>query len=52
MDFNFFSLRLCGELLLYFEDAEVQPLPNMLVDVNWEDVKSFFEKEIKRITNF
>jgi predicted nucleotidyltransferase component of viral defense system len=35
----------------YFEDAErEQQMPQMLVDVNWEKVKEYFEKETRRLT--
>ncbi|MCK4784157.1 MAG: nucleotidyl transferase AbiEii/AbiGii toxin family protein [Desulfobacteraceae bacterium] len=34
--------------LTYFEDAEAQDIPHMLVPVNWEEVKRFFEDEIKK----
>jgi len=33
--------------LTYFEDAEKNPLPKMLKDVDWPEVKKFFEKETK-----
>ena len=33
----------------YFDDAEDDPMPKMLVDLNWKEVKSFFEKEVKNI---
>lgn len=35
--------------LTYFEDAEVEPMPNMLMDVDWEVVKQYFETEGKRL---
>lgn len=35
--------------LVYFEDAEKDPMPRMLVRVSWQEVKNFFRKEIKRI---
>jgi predicted nucleotidyltransferase component of viral defense system len=34
----------------YFEDAEQEhQMPRMLVDVNWEEVKKYFQKEAKRL---
>lgn len=35
--------------LVYFEDAENEPMPKMIISVSWEKVKKFFEKEIKNI---
>lgn len=31
--------------LLYFEDAEKDPMPNVLVETSWRDVRLFFERE-------
>ncbi|MCG2713047.1 MAG: nucleotidyl transferase AbiEii/AbiGii toxin family protein [Candidatus Omnitrophica bacterium] len=36
--------------LVYFEDAEKDPMPNMLKPCKWEEVKRFFEREVKKIT--
>lgn len=36
--------------LVYFMDAEEQPMPKMLKSCNWQEVKSFFEKEVKKLT--
>ncbi len=36
--------------LVYFEDAESDPEPEIFFDVTWKSVKSFFRKEIPRIT--
>ncbi len=36
--------------LVYFEDAENDPMPKMLKPVEWEEVKLFFKKEIIKIT--
>ena len=35
--------------LVYFMDAEDDPMPKMLLSCNWDEVKRFFEAEIKRI---
>ena len=35
--------------LVYFEDAEKDPLPKMILPVSWEEVKKFFKAEIKGI---
>lgn len=35
--------------LAYFVDAESEPMPDMLVDVGWPQVKSFFAGEAKRL---
>jgi len=36
--------------LIYFTDADEEPMPIMLKDIKWREVKAFFEKEISRIT--
>lgn len=35
--------------LIYFEDAEIDPDPEIYFDANWQKVKSFFEKEVPKI---
>jgi len=35
--------------LIYFEDAEKEPMPKMLKQVSWSEIKTFFTKEVKRI---
>jgi hypothetical protein len=35
--------------LAYFVDAEDQPMPEMLVEVDWSQVKRFFTREAKRL---
>lgn len=35
--------------LVYFADAEEDPMPNIYFEVGWKDVKSFFEKEVPRL---
>lgn len=37
--------------LTYFEDAEAEDMPHMLVPVNWQKVKNFFEKEVKKLAS-
>ncbi len=34
--------------LLYFDDAEKEPMPRMLAAISWEDVKSYFEGMIPK----
>ena len=34
--------------LSYFEDAEKDPLPQMLIPVSWKEVKEFFKQEVKK----
>lgn len=36
--------------LVYFEDAEPQPMPLMYAAVDWEDVKERIIAEVKAIT--
>lgn len=35
--------------LAYFEDAEPDPMPEMLLSLDWADVKRFFEAEVRRL---
>lgn len=35
--------------LIFFEQAEKEPMPIMLKEIQWEQVKNFFKKEIKNI---
>lgn len=35
--------------LIFFNDAEPDKMPRMLKDVRWEDVKRYFEKEVKKL---
>jgi len=36
--------------LTYFRDAEEEKMPKMLVEVNWTEIKRFFEKEVKKLS--
>jgi predicted nucleotidyltransferase component of viral defense system len=35
--------------LIFFDDADTDAMPAMLKDVKWQDVKKYFESEIKHI---
>ena len=35
--------------LAYFADAETDPMPQMLVELSWEEVKRFFEREARSL---
>jgi Nucleotidyl transferase AbiEii toxin, Type IV TA system len=35
--------------LTYFQDAELDPMPDMLVDVDWNELKHFFRREVTRL---
>ncbi len=35
--------------LSYFKDAEADPMPRMLVPADWNNIKKFFEQEIKKL---
>lgn len=35
--------------LTYFDDADLKVMPEMIVKVDWEEIKRFFEKETVRI---
>ncbi|MEA3428202.1 MAG: nucleotidyl transferase AbiEii/AbiGii toxin family protein [Thermodesulfobacteriota bacterium] len=36
--------------LCYFEDAEKEPMPNMLTACDWQEVKEYFINEVKRLS--
>ncbi|PIU01757.1 hypothetical protein COT68_01505 [bacterium (Candidatus Torokbacteria) CG09_land_8_20_14_0_10_42_11] len=38
-----------AESLIYFEDAESEPMPQMLMSIDWPTVKSFFQIEAKNL---
>ena len=35
--------------LVYFEDAENNPMPRMILPTSWQEVKNFFKEEIRKI---
>ncbi len=35
--------------LTYFADAEKDPMPHMLIEIEWPDVKRFFEREAPKL---
>ncbi|MFA5138866.1 MAG: nucleotidyl transferase AbiEii/AbiGii toxin family protein [Elusimicrobiota bacterium] len=37
--------------LVYFEDAEKEPMPRLLKRISWERVRAYFEKEVPRLVN-
>jgi len=47
------STLVCGTVwstcLKYFADAEFDPMPPMLVPLEWGKVKQFFEGEVRRL---
>ena len=38
--------------LVYFDDAEKEEAPSMLRKITWQEIKMFFEKEVKKLTRF
>jgi len=36
------------QALVYFDDADDEPMPKMSLPIEWETVKSFFIKEITK----
>jgi hypothetical protein len=36
-------------VLAYFDDAEQEPMPNMLVPFDWNEAKRFFTREAARL---
>lgn len=37
--------------LVYFTDAEADPMPRLFFNVTWKEIKRFFETEVPRITH-
>jgi len=35
--------------LVYFEDAEKDPMPKMIIPISWKEIKEFFKREVKEI---
>jgi hypothetical protein len=42
-------LAIAVRALAYFEDAETQPMPNMLQSVRWADVRTYCEAAVQRL---
>jgi predicted nucleotidyltransferase component of viral defense system len=36
--------------LIYFEDAEKDPMPEMIVDVEWQEIKKSVREEVKALS--
>jgi hypothetical protein len=47
IDYNEYHLR---KALVYFADAESEPMPNMIRNVEWEDIKGSIVEEVRRLT--
>jgi hypothetical protein len=45
---NYSSVHILKSLT-YFDDAEKDPVPDMLVPISWENVKGFFTREVPRL---
>ena len=43
-------LAIAVRALAYFEDAEQQPMPRMLVPVAWKDVRNYCEEASRKLT--
>ena len=46
-----FQLIHIQKSLVYFEDAERDPMPRMLKELGWEVVKKYFVDEVKKFVN-
>lgn len=59
LDLDFFTEKDIGTKILiqilkslaYFEDAENNPMPKMIVSASWQEIKNFFQQEIRKINN-
>jgi predicted nucleotidyltransferase component of viral defense system len=43
-------LAISARALVYFDDAEQQPMPNTLVPISWQDVKAYCESAATALT--
>jgi hypothetical protein len=46
-DFNTYHLL---KSLVYFEDAEQEPMPNMILPISWDSVKELLVAEVRRLS--
>ncbi len=46
IDWNRYHLM---KSLTWFEEADREPMPDMLVDIDWDDVKEFFENQVIKL---
>jgi hypothetical protein len=35
--------------MVWFDDAEKEPMPKMLKAISWEEIKSFFRTQVKEV---
>jgi kynurenine formamidase len=35
--------------MVWFDDAEKEPMPNMLKAISWEEIKSFFRTQVREV---
>lgn len=47
LDYNEYHLL---KSLAYFEDAESEPMPNMIRDVEWTEIRDTLEAEVLRLS--
>lgn len=47
LDYNEYHLL---KSLAYFEDAETEPMPDMIRDVAWSEIRSAIEAEVRRLS--
>ena len=47
IDYNEYDLR---KALVYFSDAESEPMPNMIRNVSWGKVREAIVAEVRRLT--
>lgn len=48
VDYSMIHLK---KSLIYFMDADKEPMPKMIEDLNWDEVKQTLLKEVKKIKN-
>jgi hypothetical protein len=49
-EFKDFSVH-AAKALVYFNDAEIEPMPIVLQAITWEQIKRYFEYEVTRYLN-
>ncbi len=45
-------LTLAMRSLVYFSDADAEPSPKLITPLPWNEVKGFFEKEVRKLAKF
>ena len=44
------SLFIVIKSLIYFEDAETDPMPNVFNNISWKEIKNFIMASVKKLS--